>query len=176
LGKRVDSADYVALLLPLIEALQDDPSWRVRQQLAKSMPKMVESVDAEVAAKRLLPCFAKMLRDKESEVRVHACKSLSGVSAAVKNPQALQDHISGPLDALATDAVQNVRVAFSNSLVELCPYFPKETSAKLLIPLIQQLTKDEFHTVRNNIISKIDVLADVRTARNYMEYTERMND
>ncbi len=51
-------------------------------------------------------------------------------------------------------------VAFSNSLVDVCPYFPKEASSKLLIPLIQQLTKDEFHTVRNNIISRIDVLAE----------------
>jgi len=30
----------------------------------------------------------------------------------------------------------------------------------MLVPLIQQMTKDEFHQVRNNIINKLDVLAD----------------
>jgi hypothetical protein len=62
LGKKLDTAEYVQLLLPLIEGLQDDQSWRVRQQLAKSMPKLCEGVEAEVAAKRLLPVFAKLLR------------------------------------------------------------------------------------------------------------------
>lgn len=160
LGKKLEPAEYIQLLLPLLEGLQDDQSWRVRQQLAKQMAKLCEGVDADVASKRVLPIYAKLLRDKEAEVRAAACKSLPGVCAAVKNANALQDQISPPFDALATDAVQNVRVAFSASLVDVCPFFPKEAAAKLLIPLIQQLTKDEFHTVRNNIISRIDVLAD----------------
>jgi len=142
LAKKLDAAEFVQLLLPLIEGLQDDQSWRVRQQLSKSMPKLSEGVDVEIASKRLLPVFAKLLRDKEAEVRVHACKSLGAVCAAVKNPNALQEHLSPPFDPLATDAVQNVRVAFSNSLVEVCPHFPKEAASKILIPLIQQLTKD----------------------------------
>jgi serine/threonine-protein phosphatase 2A regulatory subunit A len=62
LGKKLDAAEYVQLLLPLIEGLQDDQSWRVRQQLAKCMPKLCDGVDVEMAAKRLLPVFAKLLR------------------------------------------------------------------------------------------------------------------
>jgi len=158
LGKKLDSAEYVQLLLPLIEGLQDDNSWRVRQQLSKSMPKLCEGVDNDVGSKRLLPVFAKLLKDKEAEVRVSSAKSLPGVCGAVK--LGLLDHIAPTLEALATDQVQNVRVAFSSSLVELCPHFGKETAAKLLVPLIQQMARDEFHQVRNNIINKMDVLAE----------------
>jgi len=99
------------------------------------------------------------LRDKEAEVRVHACKSLPGVCAAIKAPNSLND-VAAPFEQLAADLVQNVRVAFSSALVEVVPYFPKEVAAKVLLPLVQNLLKDEFHTVRNNIISKIDVLSD----------------
>jgi serine/threonine-protein phosphatase 2A regulatory subunit A len=56
--------------------------------------------------------------------------------------------------------VQNVRVAFSKTVVHLCPAFGKETSQKLLVPLIQQLSKDEHHQVRNNVISELEALSD----------------
>jgi len=158
LGKKLDGSEFVQYLLPLIEGLQDDQSWRVRQQLAKLMPKLCEGVDSEVGSKRLLPVFAKLLKDKESEVRVFSAKALAGVCAAVKS--GLLEHIAPTLEPLAVDQVQSVRVAFSSALVELCPHFGKEMSAKLLVPLIQQMTKDEFHQVRNNIISKLDVLSD----------------
>jgi len=123
------------------------------------MPKLCEGVDTDVGSKRLLPVFAKLLKDKEAEVRVNAAKSLPGVCGAVK--VGLNDHITPLLDVLAADQVQNVRVAFSSALVELCPHFGKDAAAKYLIPLIQQMTKDEFHQVRNNIINKMDVLAEV---------------
>jgi len=116
-------------------------------------------VDAEVGSKRMLPVFAKLLKDKEAEVRVNAAKSLPGVAATMK--QGLAEHIIPLLEVLAADQVQNVRVAFSSALVELCPHFGKEAASKFLIPLIQQLTKDEFHQVRNNIINKMDILAEV---------------
>jgi hypothetical protein len=37
LGSKLEPADFVAAFLPIIEALQDDASWRVRQQLARDM-------------------------------------------------------------------------------------------------------------------------------------------
>lgn len=158
LGKKLDASEFIQLLLPLIEGLQDDQSWRVRQQLSKLMPKLCESVDVEVSSKRLLPVFAKLLKDKEAEVRCVSAKSLAGVCGAVK--VSIAEHIAPCLEALAVDPVQNVRVAFSTALVELCPHFSREMASKLLVPLIQQMTKDEFHQVRHNIIAKLDVLAD----------------
>jgi len=53
-----------------------------------------------------------------------------------------------------------VRIAFSSCVVQLCPVLGKETAAKLLLPLVQQLTKDENFEVRNNIISRLDVLGE----------------
>jgi hypothetical protein len=52
-------------------------------------------------------------------------------------------------------------VCFAQSLCQLCPSFGKETSAKLLVPLIQQMAKDENFEVRNHIIGNIDTLAEV---------------
>lgn len=63
LTRKLDTAEFLTLILPLVDGLQDDPSWRVRQQLAKTMPKIAERVDPnEVGSKKLLPIFAKMLK------------------------------------------------------------------------------------------------------------------
>jgi hypothetical protein len=107
LSKKLDLSDFTQSLLPIIEALQDDQSWRVRQQLAKNMSKICDGLDADVNSKKLLPVFAKLLRDKESEVRVVAAKSLPAVCAVIKN--GLLDNIAPALEALSIDQVQQVR-------------------------------------------------------------------
>lgn len=64
------------------------------------------------------------------------------------------------MDALVTDQVQAVRVAFSKSVINLAGSLGKETAAKVLKPLILQLCKDEAYEVRNHVIENIDLIAD----------------
>jgi serine/threonine-protein phosphatase 2A regulatory subunit A len=67
----------------------------------------------------------------------------------------LLEHVAPCLDALAVDPVVSVRVAFAQAICLLCPQFGKETGPKLLVPIIQQMAKDESHEVRNYIIGNI---------------------
>eukprot|EP00823_Brevimastigomonas_motovehiculus_P001323 TRINITY_DN11847_c0_g1_i1.p1 TRINITY_DN11847_c0_g1~~TRINITY_DN11847_c0_g1_i1.p1 ORF type:complete len:619 (-),score=121.51 TRINITY_DN11847_c0_g1_i1:55-1911(-) len=159
LSKKLDSSEFVTMILPILEALQDDPSWRVRQQLAKTMPRMCERAsDSSEVGKKLLPVLVKLVKDKETEVRVWATRSLAPSAAIIKS--GLLESIGPVLELLVNDGAQNVRVAVAAALVELCPLFGREPSMKLLVPLIQQLTKDEFHQVKASVVSKMELLAE----------------
>jgi len=161
--KKLDPTEFQTYLLPLIQALQDDASWRVRKALAEDMATFSENLPESVFSKNLLPLYAKLLGDKEAEVRTAAAVDLHKVCSPLKT--GLQEYIVPVLDALAADQKENVRIAFSKSLVHLCvpfgnnPPFPKDTAQKLLVPIIQQLAKDEHPLVRNNIINDLEILS-----------------
>lgn len=153
----LENGEYAASILPIVEALADDQSWRVRQELALQFPDLCTGVTPDVG-KRLLSLFAKLLRDREAEVRTAAANTLDSVCDKVR--VGVLEYIVPCLDALANDSVQNVRVNFSRCLVGLAPALGKETAAKILVPLLQQLTKDEYYEVRNNIIARVDTLTE----------------
>jgi serine/threonine-protein phosphatase 2A regulatory subunit A len=163
LSKTVDSTEFSNIILPIIEALQDDNSWRVRQSLATNFAAVASNINVnssssanESIGKKLMQVYCKLLKDKESEVRVAACEKLESSAAAIR--YGLSDYLSPVLESLSVDPVQNVRVAFSCSVIGLCNIFGKETSAKLLVPIVQQLTKDEYYEVRNNILNRLELL------------------
>lgn len=161
--KKLDPSEFLQYLLPLITALQDDVSWRVRKVLAEDMSTFSENLPDAIFSKHLLPLYSKLLRDKEAEVRTAAAADLHKVCSPLKT--GLQEYIVPALEALTGDQKENVRIAFSQSLVHLCipfgnnPPFAKDTAQKLLVPIIQQLAKDEHPNVRNNIINDLEILS-----------------
>jgi len=148
--------------LPLIEAVQDDTSWRVRTDLCRQMPELCKNVNDQIASKRLLPVFAKLLRDKEAEVRTASCKVLAEVSGIVK--AGLLETIQPCLESLSVDTVASVRVAFSKSLIPMCNLLGKEAAQKNLVPMISQMCTDENAEVRGNIVEGVDLISELDQA------------
>jgi serine/threonine-protein phosphatase 2A regulatory subunit A len=153
----LEAGEYATSILPIIESLTDDQSWRVRQELSNLYPELCVNVQADVGRK-LLSNFAKLLKDREAEVRTAAANVLDQVCDRVRS--GVLEIIVPCLDALAVDSVQNVRVNFSRGLIGMSPALGKETAGKVLVPLLQQLTKDEYYEVRHNILSRLDVLTE----------------
>jgi len=152
----LDAGEYGSCILPIIESLADDQSWRVRQELANRFPDLCTNLPSDLA-KRMLSFYAKLLKDRESEVRQTAASKLDEVCDRVRG-SGIIELIVPCLDALAVDSVQNVRVEFSRSLVGLTPALGKESATKILIPLLQQLTKDDAYEVRNHILTRLELL------------------
>lgn len=153
----IDAADYANLLLPLIEGFAEDSSWKSRLQLAMKSPQMCHKVDTQLASKRFLPLMARLLRDKEPDVRVKACESLPAVIHRIGT--GILEGLDGVWDALASDPSVSVRVAFAKSVVScFIPVTPKEVAAKVLVPLLTQLTRDEQTDVRYSAVADIDAL------------------
>jgi len=151
--------EFGMFLLPLIEAVHDDGSWRVRQQLCRSMETLCKNAGESIASEKLLPMFCKLLVDVEVQVRITATRQLDKVAHQCK--PGLLTHLAPVLETILADQHEKVRVAFSNALIPLCAAFGPEPAQKLLVPIVQTLAKDELADVRNNIISKIDQLAQV---------------
>lgn len=158
IASHVDPMDFQISVLPIIEGLQDDASWRVRKALAEKTPSLCESLGEVTARKRLLPLFAKLLKDKEAEVRASACSVMGEVGRHCRG--GVEEFIVPCLEALANDQVPNVRVALSKSIMGMTEPLGKDAASTILLPLIQQLTKDENHEVKNNVIDQLDVLAE----------------
>ena len=165
----VDLNDYSTVLLPIIDGLQDDASWRVRQSLATHFAALTSSpvVAWDSIGRRLFLLYIKLMRDKESEVRTAACQHMDTVFVSLAKEgvasASLREAIEGQqatLDALATDPIQNVKVAYSKAITGLCPVLGKELSAKVIVPLLSTLSKDEYYEVRHYIFSRLHLLAE----------------
>ena len=168
-------------VLPLVEALVDDQSWRVRQAVALTFTELLLLGNGTTTAetvKRLLPLYARLLKDKQAEVRQVSCSRLDALAArllalqtqsasAGVAPAQLQqqtatllgEHILPLLDGLAVDPIQNVRVSLSATVIALSTVIGKDASVKSLLPLIAVLTKDEYYEVRNHILTRLDLLS-----------------
>lgn len=112
----LDSADAVALVLPLVEAFHDDNSWKVRQCFARAAEQYCKVFGPEVSATRLLPLFARIMVDGESEVRSVAASVAHQVAAASGRPAAVTEHVSW----LSQTSLDLVTHAFVASLVLSC--------------------------------------------------------
>jgi serine/threonine-protein phosphatase 2A regulatory subunit A len=82
------------------------------------------------------------------------------VAQELKGSTALVEHIVPALDVLTNDPENNVRRAFALTLVPLCNSFPRDAAATLLVPFMQQLTPDEFYSVRHNVVADLHLLQD----------------
>jgi len=155
----LDTTEFEASLLPLIEALEDDTSWRVRQALSKQMPLLCKHVSGTTASTKLLPLFVKLLKDKEAEVRQQGALVLGDVGGST-DIKGLDTLLGPPLEALAVDPIQTVRVAVAKALIGLSRRFPKEQANKVIIPLLKQIAKDDSYEVRSSVLQDIEKLAD----------------
>jgi len=102
---RMRPADFPTVALALIEGLQDDYSWRVRQALANSMAQICEAIvslgiaqaaaaaptpgaaalphaDTGVNLRKVLSIFVKLLKDKAADVRASAASVTADVAKA----------------------------------------------------------------------------------------------
>jgi len=158
---KVLSAEEFKQIIPILETLQEDTSWRVRCQLAIQIPLLVKNLtEKSVAENSVVPIYAKLLVDLEAEVRLAATSRLDKVVVELKGSETVADALELALASLTNDAEPNVRLALSKTLINLCNYFPPPSASKLLVPVMQSLSQDEFYVVRRNIIADLHLLTD----------------
>lgn len=158
LTKHLSAPVVQANLMPFLEGLQDDASWRVRKQLAENIVVLCENVGEADATKYLLPLYSKLIIDKEPEVRTAAGKVLGLVCPHFK--AGLMEFVAPNLTTLSTDPSLNVRAELAKSIGSMFPSFGKENGPKVLVPLIQTLSQDERFEVRNKILEDIENIAE----------------
>ena len=152
--------EFAECVVPSLEAVAEDASWRVRSKFAKQADKLAEVIGQTLSAQHVLPAFARSLRDSEPEVRSAACTSLLGLCRA-SEAGAFKAIVLPSIAALAADSSAPVRVALSEALADLCPVLGKDSSLQLVLPVVLRMLKDDDSEVRLNVIAKVDVLSKV---------------
>ena len=108
-GASVDAqAEFNECVVPSLEAVAEDASWRVRAKFARQADKLVEVIGHALGAQHVLPAFARTLRDSEPEVRSAACSALLGVCRA-SDAAAFKGLVVPVLAGLAADTTPAVR-------------------------------------------------------------------
>jgi len=156
--------DYKSKIVPIIRNIQDDTSWRVRSRLGEKLTPMIHALQEQknqaLVESTLLPIYAALLIDRETEVRLHAVAQLPAIAEALKGCAALVEHLHQSLAALTNDQEANVRLAFAKTLVPLCNAFPRDAGGKLLLPLMQSMANDDQHSVRRAVVEQLHALTD----------------
>lgn len=156
IGSRCEPGEFGATILPILEALCEDPSWRVRKLMAEQSAVLCRTIEQSLRGSKMLPIFAKLVTDKEAEVRTAAASVIGAVSVECKD--GVQERLVPVLEGLATDSVQAVRVQLSKTIVSVAEAMSKEQATKVLLPIIVTLSKDEHPEVRNGIVETLEPL------------------
>lgn len=80
LVKLFQNTDLQRINVQVVVAASDDKSWRVRHELAKIFPSLIDGFGSQI--NELVPTFASLIKDSETEVKIAA---LEGLETVIKN-------------------------------------------------------------------------------------------
>lgn len=157
--RQLEDESKVHLVVPLLNLLGDDKSWRVRKVLSELIPDFIESMGKEFSAEHVLPVYARLVSDPEPQVRLSAVYVLGKVAEFHHQDPALIAALSPHLGPLSVDSQERIKVSFSEAIVPLVGAFGNEAAQEHILPLCRALSRDEMPLVRNNVIEKVDLIA-----------------
>lgn len=77
LVKLFQNTDLQRINVQVLVAASDDKSWRVRHELAKIFPSLIDGFGSQI--NELIPTFANLIKDSETEVKIAALEGLDSV-------------------------------------------------------------------------------------------------
>lgn len=83
LVKLFQNTDLQRINVQVVVAASDDKSWRVRHELAKLFPQLIDGFGTQI--NELLPTFANLIKDSETEVKISALEGLATVIKSVSS-------------------------------------------------------------------------------------------
>lgn len=140
-AKLLGRGDVTTHVLPVVQKFSQDKSWRVRYNVAQQLHFIGEALGPELGRQELTPCFLRLMRDGETEVRVAAAGKTAAFCGSIKfqGVAALMPVVK----ELAADPAQNVRAALASSVLDMAPDLGKADTITHVVPIVLQLLKDE---------------------------------
>eukprot|EP00468_Gymnochlora_sp_CCMP2014_P007520 CAMPEP_0167761258 /NCGR_PEP_ID=MMETSP0110_2-20121227/12068_1 /TAXON_ID=629695 /ORGANISM="Gymnochlora sp., Strain CCMP2014" /LENGTH=589 /DNA_ID=CAMNT_0007647913 /DNA_START=58 /DNA_END=1827 /DNA_ORIENTATION=+ len=156
-----ETKEFKDTLWPLIKKLTGDTSWRVRKQLASSLPEFAKTAGTMLAGREMLPIYIALLKDNESEVKTAATANLVEMckhSSSPKNKEGIAQ-VATVLKDLIEDTSQVVRAQVSKSLGDLAAMSEGKTTEGIIFDVMKLAVKDEDAVVRCNTLESIQKIA-----------------
>jgi len=136
----------------LLQAATEDKSWRVRLKLAQKFSILCQKLQPDQTSQFIVTHFGNLLRDTEQEVRIAATIAIgeSVPHLPAEQLQSIVPHLQG----LAMDTCQTVRACLGKTMGPLCTKLGRDLTTKVLLPIVLDLFKDEFHEARLSIVQQ----------------------
>jgi len=131
-------------LLAIIQA-GDDKSWRVRHELAKIFPNLIEGFGTQI--NELIPTYGNLIKDSEMEVRHAALEGLTQVLKHI-NAEKITISIIPNIIALQNESSYPVKICIGEGLGVIAKIVGYTTFNSKLGFIIEQLIRDDHAEVR----------------------------
>jgi serine/threonine-protein phosphatase 2A regulatory subunit A len=170
LVKLFQSTDQQRLNVQVVVAASEDKSWRVRHELAKIFPQLIEGFGTQI--NELVPTLGNLIKDSEMEVRLAA---LEGVTQVIKcvNSEKISICIIPALLSLSNESSTHVKsiigeclgpiarsvgyTAFNSKLSGLLDTLMKDDNAEVRLGVAKSLF-DIFVSSEGNLLSSITTI------------------
>eukprot|EP01129_Flabellula_baltica_P011045 TRINITY_DN4756_c0_g1_i1.p1 TRINITY_DN4756_c0_g1~~TRINITY_DN4756_c0_g1_i1.p1 ORF type:complete len:393 (+),score=87.30 TRINITY_DN4756_c0_g1_i1:21-1199(+) len=151
IGKNISDDQKISLLLPVLEDLSNDASWKVRYELSKRLVDIVELVFSGHTPEKIIEIFLSLIKDSELEVRAAAGDKAS-VLCKDFTPEDFLNNVLPALRKLLDDESSMVRASLASDINNFGDIIGKENVLSVLIDIILSLLRDSSTDVRLKVI------------------------
>ena len=148
LVKLFQNSESQKTTIQFVVAASEDKSWRVRNELSKIFPEIIQSFGNQV--NELVPTLANLIKDSETEVRLSALKGLTQILPQITSEKACASIINS-LISLNNESNHEVKAAIGQSFGLLAKNVGYNVFNSKLGKLMDNLMKDEIAEVRLGI-------------------------
>jgi len=148
----------------LIKAAVEDDSWRVRKHLSASLASICTFLSVDKVVSTVGPLYTKLLQDSEPQVRkasILIFEDLLAIKGGSCGAKMAANLISGPVQALASDSVAEVREALAEQISFIGQYLDETVAQEKLLPILKKLASDESPQTRLNLCSKLSAVSSI---------------
>jgi len=144
-----------------IKAAVEDDSWRVRKHMAINLSDICKYLKKKTINDNIIPLYIKLLQDSEPQVRKETILILDKIILTTDGDSFSKPLINGPIQALASDSVNEVREALAEQVSCLGNYLNKNMAKEKLLPILKKLAADESSITRLNLCSKLSQVSKI---------------
>lgn len=152
LVKLFQNTDQQRLNVQVVVAASEDKSWRVRHELAKIFPQLIEGFGTQI--NELVPTLGNLIKDSEMEVRLAALEGLTQFIKCV-NSEKITICIIPALLSLVNESSQLVKSCVGEALGPIAKSVGYNVFNTKLSGLLDALMKDENSEVRLGVTKSL---------------------
>ncbi|KAJ5078318.1 protein phosphatase 2 (formerly 2a) regulatory subunit a beta isoform-related [Anaeramoeba ignava] len=149
-------------ILPILESLVEDRSWRVRYSLAEQICELEHNIEPQIVVKIIVPIFVKLISDNEGEVRTRTSYKIDEFCSYIHEfPDVIVNEIIPVCSEMINEKSTNTKAGFASSISSLSTILGQDLTMKYLLPLYLEMLSEEKYQVRLAVISKLKEITNV---------------
>ncbi|KAM3135001.1 hypothetical protein pb186bvf_012825 [Paramecium bursaria] len=157
IAQYMDKQHVIADLIPILKQLCQDEQDQVRLLCMESLMNMAKILNSGENKNNILPLIIQSAEDKSWRVRLALSKIFAELAEAV-GKEVADSSLIQIFSNLLKDVEADVRVAAVRSLAKFVKFVSPE-KLNLVIPLLQNLAKDNWSLVKSNVSEVIGAIA-----------------